>query len=109
MPRRPHGRLRANGSTARRALAGIAAMSAGSVAPLVGILMGAKPDWETMAHAAKALDALGIAYEVNVMAAHRTPALVDEYVGSAEGRGLEIIIAGAGGAAHLAGVCAARA
>ena len=83
-------------------------MSAGSAAPLVGILMGSKSDWETMAHAAKALDALGVAYEVNVMSAHRTPALVDEYVTSAEGRGLEVIIAGAGGAAHLAGVSAAR-
>ena len=83
-------------------------MSAGSAAPLVGILMGSKSDWETMAHAAKALDALSIAYEVNVMSAHRTPALVDEYVTSAEGRGLEVIIAGAGGAAHLAGVSAAR-
>jgi len=70
--------------------------------------MGSKSDWETMAHAAKALDALGIAYEVNVMSAHRTPALVDEYVSGAEGRGLEVIIAGAGGAAHLAGVSAAR-
>src|ERR1700730_16658561 len=108
MPRTPHRRPRANGSTPPRALARIAAMSAGSAAPLVGILMGSKSDWETMAHAAKALDALGIAYEVNVMSAHRTPALVDEYVTSAEGRGLEVIIAGAGGAAHLAGVCAAR-
>jgi 5-(carboxyamino)imidazole ribonucleotide mutase len=70
--------------------------------------MGSKSDWETMAHAAKALDQLGIAYEVNVMSAHRTPALVDEYIGGAEGRGLEVIIAGAGGAAHLAGVSAAR-
>ncbi len=70
--------------------------------------MGSKSDWETMAHAAKALDALGIAYEVNVMSAHRSPALVDEYVSGAEGRGLEVIIAGAGGAAHLAGVSAAR-
>src|SRR4026209_973147 len=76
--------------------------------PLVGILMGSKSDWETMANAAKALDALGVPYEVNVMSAHRTPALVDEYVTGAEGRGLEVIIAGAGGAAHLAGVCAAR-
>ena len=75
---------------------------------LVGIIMGSKSDWETMANAAKALDALGIPYEVNVMSAHRTPALVDEYVSGAEGRGLEIIIAGAGGAAHLAGVAAAR-
>ena len=70
--------------------------------------MGSKSDWETMANAAKALDQLGIAYEVNVMSAHRTPALVDDYVSGAEGRGLEVIIAGAGGAAHLAGVTAAR-
>jgi 5-(carboxyamino)imidazole ribonucleotide mutase len=76
--------------------------------PLVGIIMGSKSDWETMGNAAKALDALGIAYEVNVMSAHRTPALVEEYVSGAEGRGLEVIIAGAGGAAHLAGVAAAR-
>ena len=76
--------------------------------PLVGIIMGSKSDWETMSNTAKTLDALGIAYEVNVMSAHRTPELVDEYVGSAEKRGLEVIIAGAGGAAHLAGVAAAR-
>jgi 5-(carboxyamino)imidazole ribonucleotide mutase len=83
-------------------------MAPGSASALVGIIMGSKSDWETMANAAKALDALGIAYEVNVMSAHRTPALVDEYVSGAEGRGLEVIIAGAGGAAHLAGVAAAR-
>ena len=83
-------------------------MTPGSATPLVGILMGSKSDWQTMANAAKALDALGIPYEVNVMSAHRTPTLVDEYVTGAEGRGLEVIIAGAGGAAHLAGVCAAR-
>ena len=82
-------------------------MATGS-APLVGIIMGSKSDWETMANAAKALDAVGIPYEVNVMSAHRTPALVDEYISGAEGRGLEVIIAGAGGAAHLAGVAAAR-
>jgi 5-(carboxyamino)imidazole ribonucleotide mutase len=76
--------------------------------PLVGILMGSKSDWDTMLNAAKALDALGISYEVNVMSAHRTPTLVDEYVSGAEARGLEVIIAGAGGAAHLAGVSAAR-
>lgn len=70
--------------------------------------MGSKSDWETMANAAKALDQLGIAYEVNVMSAHRTPALVDEYISGAQDRGLEVIIAGAGGAAHLAGVSAAR-
>ena len=83
-------------------------MSPGAEKPLVGILMGSKSDWDTMLNAAKALDALGIPYEVNVMSAHRTPALVDEYVSGAEQRGLEVIIAGAGGAAHLAGVCAAR-
>lgn len=76
--------------------------------PLVGIIMGSKSDWETMANAAKALDTLEIPYEVNVMSAHRTPALVEEYVSGAEGRGIEVIIAGAGGAAHLAGVSAAR-
>lgn len=83
-------------------------MSPEAAKPLVGILMGSKSDWETMANAAKALDILGIPYEVNVMSAHRTPALVEEYVSGAEGRGLEVIIAGAGGAAHLAGVSAAR-
>ena len=77
-------------------------------APLVGIIMGSKSDWDTMSHASRALDALGIAHEVRVMSAHRTPALVDEYIGSAESRGLEVIIAGAGGAAHLAGVAAAK-
>jgi 5-(carboxyamino)imidazole ribonucleotide mutase len=76
--------------------------------PLVGIIMGSKSDWETMSHASRALDALDIAHEVRVMSAHRTPALVDEYVGGAESRGLEVIIAGAGGAAHLAGVAAAK-
>lgn len=79
-----------------------------SARPLVGIIMGSKSDWETMSHAARTLDTLAIPYEVKVMSAHRTPALVDEYVGGAEGRGLEVIIAGAGGAAHLAGVSAGR-
>ncbi len=76
--------------------------------PLVGIIMGSKSDWDTMSHAARALDDLSIPYEARVMSAHRTPDLVDEYVGGAEGRGLEVIIAGAGGAAHLAGVAAAK-
>src|SRR5215468_10892150 len=79
-----------------------------SGAPLVGIIMGSKSDWDTMNHASRALDALDIPHEVRVMSAHRTPALVDDYVGGAEARGLEVIIAGAGGAAHLAGVAAAR-
>jgi 5-(carboxyamino)imidazole ribonucleotide mutase len=83
-------------------------MSADPKPPLVGIIMGSKSDWDTMAHASRTLDGLGIAHEVRVMSAHRTPALVDEYVGGAEGRGLEVIIAGAGGAAHLAGVAAAK-
>ena len=79
-----------------------------STKPLVAIIMGSKSDWETMSHASQALDALGIPHDVRVMSAHRTPALVDEYIGGAEARGLEVIIAGAGGAAHLAGVAAAK-
>ena len=78
------------------------------MAPLVGIIMGSRSDWETMSHAAQTLDTLAIPYEARVMSAHRTPDLVNEYVGGAESRGLEVIIAGAGGAAHLAGVAAAR-
>lgn len=78
------------------------------MAPLIGIIMGSKSDWETMSHAARTLETLAIPYEARVMSAHRTPDLVDEYVAAAEGRGLEVIIAGAGGAAHLAGVAAAR-
>ena len=84
------------------------AMPEPSAKPLVGIIMGSKSDWDTMGHASQALDALGIAHDVRVMSAHRTPALVDEYIGGAEARGLEVIIAGAGGAAHLAGVAAAK-
>jgi 5-(carboxyamino)imidazole ribonucleotide mutase len=76
--------------------------------PLVGIILGSRSDWETMAQAARTLDRLAIPHEIRVMSAHRTPALVDAYVGSAESRGLEVIIAAAGGAAHLAGVAAAR-
>ncbi len=75
--------------------------------PLVGILMGSQSDWETMQHSAAALDTLGVPYEVHVASAHRTPDLVIEYARSAEERGLQVIIAGAGGAAHLAGVVAA--
>ena len=78
------------------------------MAPLIGIIMGSTSDWETMSHAARTLDGLAIAYEARVMSAHRTPDLVDEYMTTAESRGLEVIIAGAGGAAHLAGVAAAK-
>ncbi len=76
--------------------------------PLVGIIMGSKSDWETMTHAADTLKGLGIPFEVRVISAHRTPDAAFEYAGSAESRGLEVIIAGAGGAAHLAGVTAAK-
>jgi 5-(carboxyamino)imidazole ribonucleotide mutase len=76
--------------------------------PLVGIIMGSKSDWETMAHAATTLDELGVPHEVKVVSAHRTPDLLFEYASTAQGRGLEVIIAGAGGAAHLPGMCAAK-
>ncbi|SRR6266498_2962384 len=76
--------------------------------PLVGVIMGSKSDWETMAHAAQTLEELGVPFEVRVVSAHRTPDLLFEYAGTAEARGLEIIIAGAGGAAHLPGMAAAK-
>ncbi len=78
------------------------------VKPLVGILMGSKSDWETMEHAAKTLDDLGVPHEVRVLSAHRTPDQLLEYAAAAEDRGLEVLIAAAGGAAHLAGVTAAK-
>ena len=74
----------------------------------VGIIMGSQSDWETMRHAAEMLDQLGVAYEARVVSAHRTPDLLFEYAAAAEGRGLKVIIAGAGGAAHLPGMCAAK-
>src|SRR5688572_20329625 len=76
--------------------------------PLVGIIMGSQSDWETMQHAANQLDQLGVPYEAQVISAHRTPDLLFEYATAAAGRGLEVIIAGAGGAAHLPGVTAAK-
>jgi len=75
---------------------------------LVGIIMGSRSDWETMQHAAVTLETLGIAHEITVVSAHRTPDLLFDYASGAEGRGLEVIIAGAGGAAHLPGMCAAK-
>lgn len=77
--------------------------------PLVGVVMGSKSDWETMAHSAATLEALGIPHEVRVMSAHRTPDQALEFAVTAEERGLEVIIAAAGGAAHLAGVLASKA
>jgi 5-(carboxyamino)imidazole ribonucleotide mutase len=73
----------------------------------IGIIMGSQSDWSTMQHAAEALDRLGIAYETRIISAHRTPDRLHAYAGSAQARGLKAIIAGAGGAAHLAGVTAA--
>lgn len=76
--------------------------------PLVGIIMGSQSDWETMQHAANQLTELGVPYEAQVVSAHRTPDLLFEYADAAAGRGLEVIIAGAGGAAHLPGMCASK-
>ena len=70
--------------------------------------MGSKSDWDTMRHASETLDALGVAYEIRVVSAHRTPDLLFEYAGSAADRGLKVIIAGAGGAAHLPGMAASK-
>ena len=75
-------------------------------APLVGIIMGSRSDWETMRHAADMLDSLGIAHETRIVSAHRTPERLYDYARSAAGRGLKLIIAGAGGAAHLPGMTA---
>jgi 5-(carboxyamino)imidazole ribonucleotide mutase len=75
--------------------------------PIVGIIMGSTSDWETMQHCTQTLDALGVPYEKRVISAHRTPQLAFEWCGSAQARGLKVIIAAAGGAAHLAGVAAA--
>jgi 5-(carboxyamino)imidazole ribonucleotide mutase len=76
--------------------------------PLVGIIMGSSSDWETMRAAAEALDKLAIPYETRVVSAHRTPDLLFEYAAGAQARGIEVIIAGAGGAAHLPGMTASK-
>jgi 5-(carboxyamino)imidazole ribonucleotide mutase len=76
--------------------------------PLVGVIMGSANDWESLRPATEMLDKLGIAHEVRVVSAHRTPDLVFEYASTAAGRGLEVLIAGAGGAAHLPGMTAAK-
>ena len=76
--------------------------------PVVGLIMGSRSDWETMQHAAETFDALGVSYEKRVVSAHRTPDLLFEYAESAEARGLQVIVAGAGGSAHLPGMTAAK-
>ncbi len=76
--------------------------------PLVGVLMGSRSDWDTVRHASETLTRFGVAHECRVLSAHRTPAATAEYVRTAEERGLEVLIAAAGGAAHLAGVVAAH-
>jgi 5-(carboxyamino)imidazole ribonucleotide mutase len=79
-----------------------------AVKPLVGIIMGSTSDWETLKSAAETLTRLGVPHETRVVSAHRTPDLLFEYAASARGRGLEVLIAGAGGAAHLPGMTAAK-
>jgi len=78
------------------------------MAPLVAVVMGSTSDWETMRHAAETLDAFGVPYERFVVSAHRTPAWLATFAEGAEGRGFEVVIAGAGGAAHLPGMLAAQ-
>jgi 5-(carboxyamino)imidazole ribonucleotide mutase len=88
--------------------AGMAKDSISAKLPLVGIIMGSSSDWETLEHAAKTLEDLGVPHETSVVSAHRTPDLLFEYAASAEKRGIEVIIAGAGGAAHLPGMTASK-
>ena len=76
--------------------------------PIVGIIMGSTSDWPTMKHAAKMLDELGVSYETRVVSAHRTPDLLFEYAETAEARGIQVVVAGAGGAAHLPGMVASK-
>ncbi|MEZ5891617.1 MAG: 5-(carboxyamino)imidazole ribonucleotide mutase [Parvularculaceae bacterium] len=81
-------------------------MAAAQKSPLVGVIMGSRSDWPVMSRACEALDALGVAYETKVVSAHRTPKRLYDYAASAKSRGLKVIIAGAGGAAHLPGMTA---
>jgi 5-(carboxyamino)imidazole ribonucleotide mutase len=76
--------------------------------PLVGVIMGSRSDWETMRHTVETLDSLGVPFETRVVSAHRTPDLLFEYASTAADRGLQVIVAGAGGAAHLPGMTAAK-
>src|ERR1700741_2792353 len=83
-------------------------MSAAETRPLVGIIMGSKSDWETLRHADETLTQFGVHHECKIVSAHRTPEWMCEYAATAEGRGVEVIVAGAGGAAHLPGMVAAQ-
>ncbi|MDR3444743.1 MULTISPECIES: 5-(carboxyamino)imidazole ribonucleotide mutase [Dyella] len=83
-------------------------MTSTSLPPRVGVVMGSRSDWETMEHASSVLAELGVAHEVRVVSAHRTPDLLFQYAEEAVGRGIQVIIAGAGGAAHLPGMLAAK-
>ncbi len=76
--------------------------------PIVGVIMGSKSDWETMRHASEVLTEFGVPHECRIVSAHRTPQLMNEYAAAAESRGLEVVIAGAGGAAHLPGMVASQ-
>lgn len=76
--------------------------------PLVGVIMGSRSDWETMQHCSRTLTELGVAHECRIVSAHRTPDWLMEYAGGAESRGLQVIVAGAGGAAHLPGMVASK-
>lgn len=76
--------------------------------PIVSVIMGSRSDWETMRHASEMLERFGIPHECRIVSAHRTPLLLAEFARDAEGRGIQVIIAGAGGAAHLPGMCAAQ-
>jgi 5-(carboxyamino)imidazole ribonucleotide mutase len=76
--------------------------------PLVAVIMGSKSDWETMRNASEMLDRFGVPHECKIVSAHRTPDLLFEFAKAAESRGIEVIIAGAGGAAHLPGMCASQ-
>jgi len=79
-----------------------------AAAPRVAVIMGSKSDWATMQHATEVLGSMGVAYEAKIVSAHRTPDLLFEYVSAAESRGIQVIIAGAGGAAHLPGMAASK-
>ncbi|UJR79940.1 Phosphoribosylaminoimidazole carboxylase, mutase subunit [Sandaracinus amylolyticus] len=83
-------------------------MAETSLKPLVGVVMGSRSDWETMRHAVDILEQLGVPHEVRVVSAHRTPDLLFEYASTAESRGLRVIVAGAGGAAHLPGMLSSK-